>query len=248
VRNWMGVAERQEMAENEELDLLGSVKGGMEEGEVGARKPGERVWVLMAACLCALGVSVALGLFDHFTILVPDNGKVEESCFWIAGLGGLIVALLAIWLTAGVGALRRGWTVFLLGVVGILATFLLCSRVTEIGEGLVEFPAGKTRTVTAMMPIGRAYHTHGKGAAAHIQTMGPWSDMDVTEGDYEFMKTHRMPGDAGKDPDEISSRGYFCARVTLEVAGENVRVMHAGAEKLPMGTVVVCGGRVQTGQ
>jgi hypothetical protein len=67
-----------------------------------------------------------------------------------------------------------------------------------------------------------------------------WSNLEITRADYEFMLANRRPGDKGKNPDEISSKGYFCARVTLEQAGDALRVLHAGNRTLPQGTVMVC--------
>lgn len=54
------------------------------------------------------------------------------------------------------------------------------------------------------------------------------------------MLAHRSPEDHGRNPDEISSHGFFCARVTLQQSGDALRVLNAGSQKLPAGTVVVC--------
>jgi hypothetical protein len=107
-------------------------------------------------------------------------------------------------------------------------------------DGALDFPPEHTRSFPALLKISRAYQTHGKGRSWNIQTTPIWTNLDITETDYDFIASHRRPGDAGRDPDEISSRGYFCAKVTLQRAGEAMRIMHAGTRKLPTGTVVVC--------
>jgi hypothetical protein len=64
--------------------------------------------------------------------------------------------------------------------------------------------------------------------------------MEVTESDYQFMLSHRRPGDTLHNPDEISSKGHFCAKVTLQESDRALRVLHAGSRKLPPGTVIFC--------
>jgi hypothetical protein len=54
------------------------------------------------------------------------------------------------------------------------------------------------------------------------------------------MRNHRPPHDDGKRFDEISSQGYFCARVTVEQSDAALRILHAGSQKLPQGTVILC--------
>ena len=228
------------MAENEGMDIGNKPDQGVGDGESKAETPGGRVWLLMLAFLGVLALYVVLGLFDRFTILIPDRGQVEEACFIIAGLGGLLSAGLAFRLTAKVGALRRSCAVVLLAFLGSLTTFLLSSRVANVSEGIVEFPAATTKTQTALIRISRAYQTHGKGASSNIQTTPIWSNLEIASTDFAFMREHRRPGDAGLNPDEISSRGYFCARLTVQINGHAIRVMHAGSQALPEGTVVVC--------
>ena len=81
---------------------------------------------------------------------------------------------------------------------------------------------------------------HGKGAGAHIQTQPFWTDLNIEKSDYEFMQNHRIPEDAKRDPDEIKSEGYFCVSVTIEEAGKAVRIMHAGNNQLPAGSILIC--------
>ena len=80
----------------------------------------------------------------------------------------------------------------------------------------------------------------GRGRSWNIQTTPIWSNLDITQADYEFMRTHRRPGDLSTDPDEIPSKGYFCAKVTLQQADEALRVLNAGTYKLPLGTIGIC--------
>jgi len=195
---------------------------------------------LVGGLLLLLFSSIILGWFDNTTELTPNHDNALQSCFVTAGVGGLISGVAAFFLLNGAGVIRRVWTAFLVVLIGALSIFMFSNRLAESVEGAIDFPSGKTHSFPALLVISRAYHTRGKGASANIQTMPTWSNLDVTERDYRFMQSHRRPGDAGRDPDEISSKGYFCARVTLEQAGDAVRVMHAGSKALPEGSVFIC--------
>jgi len=125
-------------------------------------------------------------------------------------------------------------------IFAFLGVFLLMGETAALTEASQDFPSGITRTFNGLIVIKRAYQTHGKGRSWNIQTMPIWSNIDITESDYNYMLDHRAPNDHGGDPDEITSDGYFCARVTLQQAGQALRVMHAGNYKLPQGSIGVC--------
>ncbi len=132
---------------------------------------------------------------------------------------------------------------FGLAILGFLSVFLLSSRVAELVENYIDFPAGSTETYPSFLLINRAYRTQGKGQSWNIQTTPISSNLDITESDYTFMLHHRRPGDDGHNPNEISSKSYFCAKVTMQQSGSALRVLNAGSRKLPGGTVVVCSTR-----
>ena len=92
----------------------------------------------------------------------------------------------------------------------------------------------------ALLLISRAYRTEGKGQSWSIQTMPIWSNLNITQVDYDCMLHHRRPEDIGHNTNEISSRGYFCAHVTMQQSGSALRVLNAGSRKLPSGTIVIC--------
>jgi len=106
-------------------------------------------------------------------------------------------------------------------------------------EGWLDFPSGKSHTRQVLFVISRAYQTHGKGSSQYIQTMPIWSNLEITREDFAFMRNHR-PGDDGQNADEISSRGYFCAKVTIEQTDKALRILHSGSQKLPQGAVILC--------
>jgi hypothetical protein len=187
-------------------------------------------------------VSIILGLFDNTTEL-PSTSTQDGlmSLSWlVAGLAALVSIGMTIWQVTGVSVTRGTLGALCGGAFGFLAVFMTFMSLAGIVSGWIDFPPGKTRTYPALLLISRAYQTHGKGHSWNIQTQPVWSNLDITEDDYSFMLAHRRPGDGGKDPDEISSRGYFCARVTIQQAGEARRVMHAGRQKLPEGSVIIC--------
>lgn len=124
---------------------------------------------------------------------------------------------------------------------GIISVAMLSVRTARIVEGRIDFPTATTVTYPGLLVIWRAYQTRSKGGTGwSIQTTPIWSNLAVTKMDYDSMLAHRGPGDHGRNPDEISSHGFFCARVTLQQSGNALRVMHAGSHALPTGTVVVC--------
>ena len=183
---------------------------------------------------------LVLGRYDNFTELRPDHDNVLTFCFAVAGLSALLCGGAAILCSKKMPVSNRIGLAIAFVLLGFLCVFLVSNRVAEISEGLLDFPPSKTTSRQALLMISRAYHTEGKNPSWVIQPKTIWSNLDITEDDYHFMQTHRRVGDDGHDPDEISSVGYFCARVTLQQSGDAQRVIHAGAHKLPEGTVIIC--------
>jgi branched-subunit amino acid transport protein len=179
-------------------------------------------------------------VLDDTTQLTPNHDGVLDACVAVGALSATCCLGLLIRHTKTMDVGRR----IGLGICAWLVALILVSGVSVgisgIVVGLIDFPPGKTVSHKALLSIRRAYHLHRKGESWHIQTMPLWADLEVRKQDYEFMLAHRRPGDDGRNPDRISSQGYFCAQVTVEVAGNAVRVMHAGTHTLPSGTVIVC--------
>jgi hypothetical protein len=190
--------------------------------------------------LLGLTLVFHFGKFDDTTVLLPDRTGALEKIFWAAGLFGLISAAVGIWQSAELAPLRRIIVALAFWLEGAIAGFSVFDTVADLYLNQMDFPPGKTRSHLEDLQISRAYHTHGKNPSWNIQTMPIWSNMDITKDDYDYMLRHRRPGDVGNDADEISSNGYFCARVIVEETNENLRVMHAGQSFLPKGTVIVC--------
>lgn len=184
--------------------------------------------------------SMFLGRFDNTTELTPNHDNVLLACFVIAGLCGLASAGVAVFKSKALIVRRRAALAFCFGLLGFLSAFLVSSHVADIVEGWIDFPPRTTRSYPTLLSISRAYQTHGKGRSWNIQTTPIWSNLEITEHDYEFMLSHRRVGDDSHNPDEISSNGHFCAKVTIQQSAEALRVMHAGSHKLPEGTVIIC--------
>lgn len=193
----------------------------------------------VGGAVCLLLVQL-LGWFDDATELTPDHAGVLRACLAVAGLGGLLAIDLAIRKFREMTVVRRALLALLLGAMGFILVVGASTYCAEIIEGWIDFPPGKTTSYPALLSISRAYQTHGKGRSWNIQTTPIWSNLDITEDDYDFMLAHRRPGDEHGNPDEISSEGYFCAQVTMQRSGDALRVMHAGTHALPSGTVIVC--------
>src|SRR5215472_3895489 len=181
-------------------------------------------WLIVLGSILLL--SVALGCFDNATELIPGHDNVLQACFAIAGVSGLASCIVGIRKSKGLIVWRRAGIAFGFLLLGFLSAFLASSRIANIAEGVIDFPPGKTRSYDTLLSISRAYQTHGKGRSWNIQTTPIWSNLEITEDDYTFMATHRRVGDNTRDPDEISSHGYFCVRVTMQQAGDALRVLH----------------------
>jgi hypothetical protein len=181
-----------------------------------------------------------MGWFDNTTELVPDHGDALGWCFLLGGFGAVVAAVLVLtqWKRL-VLAQRIVWPLCA-ALIGFLTLFLFSSTATELVENRNDFPAAQTKTFDGFLSISRAYHTHGKSQSWNIQTMPVWSNMEITQADYEFMLSHRPEGPNASNKDEITSRGLFCAHVTMQRTDKALRVLHAGRGKLPEGTVIIC--------
>lgn len=208
------------------------------EREKSATGKGVLGWFIGSGILMLLYVT--LGWFDNTTELVPAHPNVDTATFYIAGIAGIIFAGAAIYFSKTWALWRRVGSALAFLLLGTLLGFMVSYRTANIVEGLIDFPPAKTRSFPAILLISRAYQTHGKGESWNIQTTPIWSNLDITKDDYNFMLAHRRPGDQSQNPDEISSKGFFCAQVTVEQSGNALRVMNAGSHKLPKGTVIEC--------
>ncbi len=197
-------------------------------------------WVWLAGPLSFAAMYVLLGWFDTSTEITPRHDTVLKTCFALGCLSGLLLAGVAVLGRQEMKAWQRFQLAFALALLWFLSVFLLSNRVAGLVENYIDFPASSTITYRTLLRIDRAYRTHGKGHSGHIQTMPIWSDLEITDTDYTFMLQRRRPGDNGHNPDEISSRGYFCAQVSVQQSGSALRVLRAGSRKLPQGTVVFC--------
>ena len=195
-------------------------------------------WLVVIVML-AFGGWVA-GRFNNATELAPLHDGTYTIWCGAAAVIGLVSVLIGFFQSRGGIWIRILVSVISFGGIGAIGASLLVLNTADIVWMAIDFPPAKTKTFTGNLLISRAYRTHGKSAGWNIQTTPLWSDLNITASDYDFMLAHRRPGDPGTDPDEISSRGYFCAKVTLQSSGNAVRVLHAGNGALPMGTVDVC--------
>lgn len=219
----------------------------VERGHTARQSPGSdepKIEKGLFYCYIAFGALLllyfVLGPLDNSTELSRSHDDVLLACLGVAGLTLLVCAVVAIHKSKNNTVWQRVRLVFSLGLFGLISVALVTMRAASIIEGRIDFPPGKTTSQIALISISRAYRTHGKGQSWKIQTTPVWSDLDITEADYDFMMTHRRAGDDSHNADEISSNGYFCARVTIQQSGNALRVMNAGSRTLPAGTVVIC--------
>ena len=197
-------------------------------------------WAWLGLLLVLFVAGWILGWFDHSTEISPSHDGALEFGFYAACVIAVVSAALIFWQSEGSLYRRIVMSLIVAPLFSILGVFILVGEVTTLIAQMNDFPPATTRTYKGLLRVERAYHTHGKGQSWNIQTTPIWSNLDITHADYAFMLAHRSPNDRGRNPDEISSDGYFCANVTLQQSGASLRVMHAGTYKLPQGTVGIC--------
>jgi hypothetical protein len=198
------------------------------------------IWILFVASLLPLGLAKFLGLFDTTTRLVPRHDQVDQACLILGLLLAIVAGATALYLTAGLTIIQRIMLPLVITFETAIGAFLLASQLATFAENTIDFPAAMTHTHQVLLPIALAYQTHGKGANQYIRTMPFGTDLTITSGDFTFLRTHRLPDGPSTNPDRILSQGYFCARVTIEQSDTALRVLRAGFQHLPAGSVVVC--------
>lgn len=222
------------------MDSIAETRGVDQGSQNEQAKAATRLWIWMAALVALVLLSALLSWFDDTTELVPTHNDIALAVFYVAGLSGFAAGGISIYLSKRIVVWRRIGIALSFVLLGLFAGFMIAYRTANIIEGVWDFLPTKTRTYPALLLISRAYSTHGKGRSWNIQTTPLWSNLDITEDDYNFMLAHRPNGKGPQNPDEISSKGYFCARVTMQSAGRALRILHAGSRTLPEGTVIIC--------
>jgi hypothetical protein len=197
-------------------------------------------WIWLGALVVSCAGAWIAGAFNTSTELTPAHDDPLDFGLYAACVVAIVSAVLILSQSRGTLYQKIVMSFVVTPIFAFMGVFLLTSEVAALVESAADFPAGKTRTYEGLLFVKRAYQTHGKGRSWNIQTMPIWSNIDITQADYNFMLGHRSPDDHGTDADEITSNGYFCARVTAQQSGEAIRVLHAGTYKLPQGSVVVC--------
>ena len=197
-------------------------------------------WFWFGFELLALLSTWPLGSLDNTTELTPDHSDILEYCFWAAGIIAVASAILCFVQSKGSFAARVLTSVLCIGLLGGLATTLVLGTVANIVENRNDFPANATRTYWALLPIDRAYRMDSRTGSSWIIQPLMWTNIDISHSDYRFMLSRSGVSDKGSEPDNVKSRGRFCAKVEMQRAGEALRVLHAGKSSLPAGTIGIC--------
>ena len=179
---------------------------------------------------------------DDTTVLLPDRSSNVPYIFLAGGALGLVSAAVGLRQSSELSLFQRIFMTLLFWLMGTCVASMLLYIAANLMLNARDFPPENTRSSVMRAPIARAYRTHGRTASHNIKILPVWlnTHMYITRTDYDFMLRHRAPTDHGTNPDEISSMGYFCARLPVQISGDAVRVMHAGQTELPKGTVIIC--------
>lgn len=191
------------------MDSIAETRGMDQGSQSEQAKAATRLRIWMAALVALVLLSALLRWFDDTTELVPTHNDIALAVFYVAGFSGLAAGGISIYLSRRIVVWRRIGIALSFVLLGLLAGFMIAYRTANIIEGVQDFPPTKTRTYPALLLISRAYATHGKGRSWNIQTTPLWSNLDITEDDYNFMLAHRPDGKDSRNPDEVSSKGNF---------------------------------------
>lgn len=195
------------------------------------------------ALLIALGALAALLYWFHGTTeLAPAHDDVALACTIVAAALSLACLVIGFRRHPHRGVVGRLFRSAGYGLFGYLVVIFAATQCATIVEGWIDFPANGTRSSQRLIAIADASHSVGSKASQtwRITTLPYDAQLDITREDYGFMLAHRLPDDDASEPDRIASNGHFCARVTIEQAGEALRIMHAGSGTLPEGSVILC--------
>ncbi len=201
-------------------------------------KPLGWLWFVgLALLLVAAMVSRAC---DNATELAPIHKANVAFCVTIAIAMAVLSSAVCFFNSSGPALSRILASVATFGGLSLVVTYILASALADLVEQGVDFPSGRIQTYQSRLPIDLAYRNTGKDVRFFILTTPFLATLEISKQDYAFMLADRRPGDTHTQPNEISSQGYFCAYVTMQKSGEAVRVLHAGHDVLPNGTVGIC--------
>lgn len=198
-------------------------------------------WVWFGVLGLSMLSTWPLGHFDNATELTPTHDDILDYCFWVAGFIAIASMVIGFLQSEGALASRLLMSVLGFGILGGVAGVLVLGTIASIIENREDFPPQATRTFTALIPIERAYRMDSRtGSSWIIQPYSFGVNIDIAHADYRLMLTRSGAANVSKEPWNVPSRRYFCAKVTAQQSGEALRVLHAGSQALPPGSVGVC--------
>ncbi|MXP28838.1 hypothetical protein GRI58_08390 [Porphyrobacter algicida] len=208
-------------------------------------RPG-KLWV--GACASLLLLSSVLGWFENTTLLTPH----ADEFFVIFGLLSGFISIFGIivlfnstdsWPYANsIGFSIAG--AFLSFI--IIMTFI--ASLFDFAEGMVQFPADKTQTFKALIPIVSASHTQlSKSVSWTIKPAQFPVDIQITRKDWEFMVARQKTLGIRNNSNIMEIDGYFCANAIMQKSSNLLRIVYGGTYYpwsmdfiLPSGSIVVC--------
>lgn len=197
-------------------------------------------WTWLGVVFACFLLSCLLGWFDTSTTLAPDHSRASQFAFIVACTFTVMSAIFLFRQSSGGWLSRAVLCLFVAPLMTFLGMFMLITEALTLIANGENFPSAKSHRSIAVVQIDRAYRTMGKTRTWNIQATPVWSDIEITRADYDYMLTHRRPGDQTSDDTAIASDGYFCAKVEIEQAGGALRILHAGWWPLPDRSIGLC--------
>ena len=152
-------------------------------------------WVWLGILVFGLIASWIIGRFNNSTELTPSHDDPLQFGLYAACLLAVFSAALIFFQSQGALYRRLVMSLIVTPIFAFLGVFLLAAEISTLVAMRYDFPPERTRTFDGLIIIQRAYQTHRKSRSWNIQTMPIWSNIYITQSDYNFMQSHRAPND-----------------------------------------------------
>ncbi len=215
---------------------FGHDKDGQDRGGITVFAAG---WIGM---LCVLGLAsfiAPLSLKD--TELLPQH----DTGLWMPLAAGAVIGLASLFV---LWPQTRGSAIYRGAIAGLFSCWaMIC--MAKLGTAMIDgydlshdFPAGQVQTYGFDWPIDRAYarnESSGRGSVTryYVHLTPAWDkDWHISRRDFVDLQAQ-----AGTKADQVDSHGKFCAHVTLQKAGNAVRIVGVtNVRGLPGNSIGLC--------
>ncbi len=191
-------------------------------------------------------IATFMPLFGNDTELMPRHfGLMALAMLAALALG--VNSAVVLWTQTRIELFYRLIFVVLFSLFATTDTFKVSTHLINAYGLSHDFPAAQIETSTFYWPIDRAYtkdvKTGRNSSIEYFVRLTPaWdTDWEIAKSDFDYMKANNKPENASRYGDRIESHGWFCAKVTLQKAGNAVKVVGVtDGRGLAEGSLMLC--------